>query len=703
MAELLLEILSEEIPVRLQLRGVEDLKSLVCTKLKDQDMSFDSVLAHVGPRRMVLVVEGLPEFQRDRIEERKGPRTNAPKKAILGFLQSVGCDSLDHPNIEKRKIKGTEFYFLKRSLNGRATRDILPSLIRESIAELRWPKSMRWASGNLRWVRPIHSILCLFDGQSVKGNLTINSNTSSNVKTVISFSNKTCGHRFMAPDSFTVKGFDDYQTKLRNAFVIVESAERCEIIARKTKALARKQGLCLRSDNRLLTENSGLVEWPVVLGGSFDEAFLSLPEEVLVTSMKSHQKYFPLYQKNGSLAAGFVMVSNLLIDDGGAAIVAGNERVLRARLYDAKFFWDSDRQVSLADHAKRLGAITFHARLGSVSDKVKRLIKLSSRIAQSVPRADVDLVKRAALLCKADLVTEMVSEFPELQGVMGRHYALHHGEDEVVADAIVEHYAPIGPSDVCPSAPNSISLALADKIDVLVGMFGIGERPTGSKDPYALRRAALGVIRLIMENDLRLPLIEVIAVAHESYKEDLLANSQESAAGLIDFISDRLKVHLRDSGYGHDVVSAAFAVAEEDDLWRLVARVEALKNFLASSAGADLLSAYTRASNIVRIEERADGVTYNDDANPELLVQSEEKMLFAHLISFEEKINRALKEEDFAAVMGAIAELRAPVDAFFDQVTVNCTDQALRKNRLCLLGQIRDSFKSVADFSLIEG
>jgi len=419
--------------------------------------------------------------------------------------------------------------------------------------------------------------------------------------------------------------------------------------------------------------------------------------------MKSHQKYFPLYQANGLLAPRFVMVSNLAIDDGGATIVAGNERVLRARLYDAKFFWDSDRQVSLADHAKRLGEITFHARLGSVSDKVKRLAKLSSRIAQSVPKADAGLVNRAALLCKADLVTEMVGEFPELQGVMGRHYALHHGEDKVVADAIVEHYAPIGPSDVCPSAPNSVSLALADKIDVLVGMFGIGERPTGSKDPYALRRAALGVIRLIMENDLRLPLIEVVAVARESYKEGLLVDPQGSAASLIDFISDRLKVHLRDLGYGHDVVSAAFAVAEEDDLWRLVARVEALKDFLASSAGADLLSAYTRASNIVRIEERADGVTYSVDAKPELLVQSEEKMLFAHLISFREKVNRALKEEDFAAVMGATADLRTPVDAFFDQVTVNCKDRALRQNRLCLLGQIRDSLKSVADFSLIKG
>ena len=703
MAELLLEILSEEIPARLQLRGVEDLKSLVCTKLKDQDLSFDSVLAHVGPRRLVLVVDGLPEYQRDRIEERKGPRSNAPKKAILGFLQSVGYGSLDHQNIEKRKIKGAEFYFLKRSVNGRATRDILPSLIRESITELRWPKSMRWGSGNLRWVRPIHSILCLFDGHSVKGSLTINPNTSNNVETVISFNNKTRGHRFMAPESFTVKGFEDYQTKLRNAFVIVESEERRQLIAQKTKALARKQGLCSLGDKRLLNENVGLVEWPVVLGGSFDEAFLSLPEEVLVTSMKSHQKYFPLYQANGLLAPRFVMVSNLAIDDGGATIVAGNERVLRARLYDAKFFWDSDRQVSLADHAKRLGEITFHARLGSVSDKVKRLAKLSSRIAQSVPKADAGLVNRAALLCKADLVTEMVGEFPELQGVMGRHYALHHGEDEMVADAIVEHYAPSGPSDVCPSAPNSVSLALADKIDVLVGMFGIGERPTGSKDPYALRRAALGVIRLIMENDLRLPLIEVVAVARESYKEGLLVDPQGSAASLIDFISDRLKVHLRDLGYGHDVVSAAFAVAEEDDLWRLVARVEALKDFLASSAGADLLSAYTRASNIVRIEERADGVTYSVDAKPELLVQSEEKMLFAHLISFREKVNRALKEEDFAAVMGATADLRTPVDAFFDQVTVNCKDRALRQNRLCLLGQIRDSLKSVADFSLIKG
>ncbi len=703
MAELLLEILSEEIPARLQLRGAGDLKNLICTKLREQDLSFGTAVAHVAPRRLVLVVDDLAEQQPDRTEERKGPRTNAADKAIAGFLQSVGCDSVDHPDIQKRKIKGIEFYFVKRSIVGQSTRDILSELILDAISEFRWPKSMRWGSGNLRWVRPIRSILCLFDGYPVEGNLSINTESNSGVQAIISFSNETSGHRFLAPDPFTVKTFDDYQRKMRSAFVMINSEERGRLIAQKTELLAGELGLTSDASEQLLEENAGLVEWPVVLIGSFEKVFLTLPNEVLATSMQRHQKYFPLYESNGSLAPRFVMVANLETGEDNAAIVAGNERVLRARLCDAKFFWESDQKVSLSDHGDRLGEITFHARLGSLSDKVDRLVKLSRKIARIVPEANMDVVERAALLCKADLVTDMVGEFPELQGIMGRHYALHQGEQPAVAQAIAEHYAPIGPRDICPSAPNSVPLALADKIDILVGMFGISERPTGSKDPYALRRAALGVIRLIMENDLRLPLAELINASHSGYKDGLLCQLEETSFSLIDFVLDRLKGYLRETGYGHDVINAAFGVSEKDDLWRLVARTKALNDFLKSSAGTDLLSAYIRASNIVRIEEKADGVAYDVDANPKSLVQPEETLLFERLLSFRGEVERALKDEDFVAVMKELANLRKPVDAFFEKVTVNCEDVTLRRNRLCLLGQIRDSVKDVADFSLIKG
>ena len=703
MPELLLEVLSEEIPARLQHPAVEDFKGLFCAKLRDQGLFFDSAEAQVTPRRLVLVIKGLQTRQSDRIEERKGPKASAPEKSILGFLQSAGCESLSHPDIEKREIKGSEFYFVKRLVKGCSTKELLPGIIHDAVTKLRWPRSMRRASGTLKWVRPIHSILCIFDGRLVKGNISTGIGLAGSSETAIKFTNKTRGHRFLAHEFLAVKNFNDYTEKLRNSFVIVEAEERRKIIVQKANDLAEEHELLLHTDDFLMNENTGLVEWPVVLLGSFSETFLTLPDEVLVTSMKRHQKYIPLYQRDGLLAPRFVVVSNLTSDDGGAAIVAGNERVLRARLYDAKFFWDVDRQTLLDDFSKRLGEITFHAKLGSMSDKVMRLAKLGVKIAQRVPKANADMVERAALLCKADLVTEMVGEFPELQGVMGKYYALQQGENASVAAAIAGHYSPLGPSDVCPKAPNSVSLALSDKIDVLVGMFGVGGRPSGSKDPYALRRAALGVIRLILENDIRLPLIEVIMESHKSYKLGVLGDRSECVRTLVDFITDRLKVHLRELDYGHDVVSAVFAVTEEDDLWRLVARANALKEFLASTAGADLLGAYNRASNIVQIEEKKDKVTYNADVNAEMLVQQEEKVLFAGLISLRDKLGKALEGEDYASAMEAIADLKEPVDAFFDQVTVNCENAALRQNRLYLLGEIRDSFKTVADFSLIKG
>ena len=703
MAELLLEILSEEIPAGLQSDGAESMRSLVCQKLQAAGLSFGSATAYVTPRRLVVVVTDLPAAQTDQIEERKGPRINAPARAIEGFLKSADCDSVDDQSIETRDIKGIKFYFVKRLVQGRPTKDLLSDLIPDSILELRWPKSMRWADGKLKWVRPIHSVLCVFDGSTVAGGLSVKLGGAETGSSSMRFQNTTQGHPVLAPKVFKVSSFKEYREKLFKSFVVLETEQRKKIISHKLNKLAEEYGLFTHDNERLLSENAGLVEWPVILSGTFDEEFLELPDEVLMTSMQNHQKYFPLYAKDGSLAPRFVLVSNLQTKDSGSAIIAGNERVLRARLFDAKFFWDSDLKISLSDYVKRLGAITFHAKLGSMAEKIRRLSVLASRLAEGIPGADRDLVQRAALLCKADLVTEMVGEFPELQGVMGRYYAVCQKEDEGVANAIAEHYRPIGPGDICPTLPNSIALALADKIDILVGMFGIGEKPTGSKDPFALRRAALGVIRLILENNIRIPLTDILSFAHQSYGAGILDEGSKQSENLIIFINDRLKVYLRDTGYDHDVISATFAAAAEDDLWRLVTRVEALKGFLLSPSAADLLNAYNRASNIVRIEERKDGVLYNSDVVEELLVEQAEKTLFERLVSFRREVDLALKEERYTSVMEEVADLREPVDRFFNEVTVNVEEGALRQNRLYLLGQIRDSLKTVADFSLIQG
>ena len=514
----------------------------------------------------------------------------------------------------------------------------------------------------------------------------------------------TFGHRFLAPAAIEVKDFADYKTKLRAAKVMLDPAERRELILAGAEKLAKEAGLTLKEDEGLLHEVGGLVEWPVVLIGTIDEAFMDLPPEVLTTSMRSHQKYFSTLGKDGKLAPRFVVVANTETRDGGVEIVKGNERVLRARLSDAKFFWDQDRRARLESRVAKLSERIFHARLGSDLERVERIRALAKAVAGFVPGAEAADADRAALLCKADLTTEMVGEFPELQGVMGRYYAFNDGEKPAVAEAVAEHYSPLGPNDRCPSAPVSVAVALADKIDTLVGFFAIDEKPTGSKDPFALRRAALGVIRLIVENGLRLPLANVFEAAKQAYVAAGITSAGDlETQELLDFFADRLKVHLREKGVRHDLISAVFALGGEDDLVRLLARVDALAAFLKTEDGADLLTAFRRAANIVRIEEKKDKASYADAADESLLRLDEEKLLNGKLGEIMPQVAEHIQGERFNEAMGTLARLRAPVDGFFDRVTVNCDEPDLRKNRLRLLSTIRSALSEVADFTSIEG
>jgi len=694
MAELFLELFSEEIPARMQTRASEDLKRLVTDKLKEAGLAFTAAAAYATPRRLALTVDGLPPAQPDVTEEKRGPRVGAPEQAVQGFLKSAGLASLDQ--CEKRDTGKGEFWFAVVKKKGVKTAALLPALLTESFVALPWPKSMRWAGHHYRWVRPLHSVIATFDGMLIEGTIDLGGGS-------IRFGCTTPGHRFLDPRPIKVAGFGDYRTKLREGYVIVDPAERRAAIKEQADKLAASAGLTVKPDDALLDEVTGLVEWPVALLGRIDEQFMDIPPEVLTTSMRVNQKYFTLLDKGSKLAPRFVVVANMQTKDGGKAIVAGNERVLRARLSDAKFFWDQDRKVKLEERVPALKDIVFHAKLGTVADKVSRMEALAAELVPFIPGADVDQVRSAALLAKADLTSGMVGEFPELQGVMGRYYAMHEGEKQAVADAIAEHYAPLGPTDRCPTAPISVAVALADKIDSLVGFFAIDEKPTGSKDPFALRRAALGVIRLIVENKLRLPLSTVFSAAHQSYANQKAAFAALQHGDLLDFFADRLKVALREKGVRHDLISAVFALGGEDDLVRLLARVDALKRFLDSEDGANLLVAYRRASNIVRIEEKKDGKTYNSGVDGALLRQDEEKALYRALAASGEAGGLALDGEDFTGAMASLAQLRAPVDAFFDKVTVNTEDADLRANRLRLLSEIRATLNRVADFSRIEG
>lgn len=698
MAELLLELFSEEIPARMQAKAAADLKRLVTDGLEGASLEFSSAEAFVTPRRLTLVVEGLPEKQPDVRDEKRGPKVDAPDKAIEGFLKANG---LTRDACEERETPKGTFLFAVVEKTGEETRTVLPALLADAIRGLPWPKSMRWGTGSFRWVRSLQNILCLFDGVSLDVGLDPAIPTEATTR----------GHRFHAPDALGISGFADYREKLSAAHVVLDREDRKQIIGEGAEKLATDDGLVLRDDPALLDEVAGLVEWPVVLMGRIDEAFMDVPPEVLITSMRSHQKYFAVETADGALAPRFVVVANLEAADGGAAIVAGNERVLRARLSDAKFFWDQDRKRSLESRVPALSDIVFHARLGTLAERVSRIQALAAEIAQKTG-ADVDAVRSAATLCKADLVTDMVGEFPDLQGLMGQYYALQEGEKSDVAQAIEEHYSPQGPGDVCPTAPVSVAVALAEKIDTLVGFFAIDEKPTGSKDPFALRRAAIGIIRLILENKLRLPLRDVFQTAYWGYNESVSGFEKELADGhqpkivvadLMAFIADRLKVHLRDQGVRHDLITAVFALGGEDDLVRLLSRVDALAGFVGSDDGANLLTAYRRAANIVEIEEKKDGSEYRDAPASDLLKEDAERALFEALSTLEADLSPALENERFDEAMKRLAGLRAPVDAFFDDVTVNADDAKLRTNRLRMLSQIRFTMGRIADFSQIEG
>ena len=675
MADLLLELFCEEIPARMQAQAAKDLERLVVGALSDRGLLFEGARTFAGPRRLTLSLIGLPPKQPDVSEEKKGPRINAPAKAIDGFLRSAGV-TLEQ--CEKRDDGKGEFYVAVVHRKGRATADVLAEVLPDCFAKLPWPKSMRWPQATnapMRWVRPLHSILCTFDGEVVP--LTFAGVTSGN---------HTLGHRFLSQGDIQVRRFEDYATKLRHAHVILDGDERREIILHDLRTKTFALGLELIDDQGLLHEVAGLAEWPVVLIGTIEPQFMDLPAEILQTSMRTHQKYFSLRdQKTGKFANRFAVVANMVTSDGGAQIVAGNERVLRARLSDAKFFWDQDRKRTLESRVNDLRNVVFHAKLGTQFERVERIEALAGEIAEKIG-ADVKKVRRAARLCKADLTTGVVGEFPELQGVMGGYYAEHDGEDDEVSTALVEHYGPVG-RDLTSESPVTNSVAVADKWDIISKFFKIGEKPTGSGDPYAIRRAALGLIKIVLDRKYRLRVSEL----------------PDCSTEILSFFSERLKVALRESGVRHDLIDAVFSLGNEDDLVRLVARVEALQAFLKSDDGTNLLAGYKRAANILRIEEKKDGRVYDGEPDPALLSLPEEKTLFMDMGAGRELISAELERERFAAAMTAMARLRGPVDAFFDKVTVNAPDATLRTNRLKLLARLRGTLHTVADFSKIEG
>ncbi|MFD2182681.1 glycine--tRNA ligase subunit beta [Rhodoplanes azumiensis] len=772
MPDLLFELFSEEIPARMQGRAAEDLKKLVTDKLVDAGLVYDGATAFATPRRLALAVQGIPARQPDLREEKKGPRVGAPDKAIEGFLKSAGLASIDQATVQKDPKKG-DFYVALVEKPGRPAIEVLAEILPLVVRTFPWPKSMRWGSGRLTWVRPLHSIVATFGPETEDPDIvpfTVDHITAGDT---------TRGHRFLSPGSFRVKHHDDYVEKLLQAKVVLDPARRRDIILHEAKQLAFAQGLELVEDQGLLEEVAGLVEWPVVLMGSFDPAFLKIPDEVIRSTIRANQKCFVVRRSSsplpgasfsplpggersmargsatageggppstsapphpalradlsgaasprdqgrgeGSLAPHFILVSNTEATDGGKAIVAGNERVIRARLSDAKFFYETDLSTKLEDRLKKFDQIVFHEKLGTQAERIARIERLAVELAPLVG-ADVEKVRRAAKLCKADLLTEVVGEFPELQGLMGKYYALAQGEDASVAAACEEHYKPQGPADRVPTDPVSIAVALADKLDTLVGFWAIDEKPTGSKDPYALRRAALGVIRIVLENGLRLGLVSISDVhlgvmaglvpaihassatragksvdardkpAHDGLTKDLLA-----------FFADRLKVQLREQGARHDLVDAVFALEGQDDLVKIVRRVEALAKFLDTEDGKNLLAGVKRATNILRIEEKRDGIRYAGAVDAALLREDAERALARAVDTARTEAEAAVVREDFSAAMAAVATLRPVVDAFFDAVTVNADDAAVRANRLRLLDGIRAATLAVADFSRIEG
>ncbi|MDF9303602.1 glycine--tRNA ligase subunit beta [Tritonibacter mobilis] len=687
MADLLIELFSEEIPARMQARAGEDLKKRMTDGLVEAGLTYAGAHALTTPRRLTLAIEGLLDHSPTVREERKGPKVGAPEKAIEGFLRGAG---LTRDQLEERDTPKGAVYFATIEKPGRPAAEIIAEVLEDTIRNFPWPKSMRWGAGALRWVRPLHSILCLLtreEGSDVVP-LEIDGVTSGD---------STAGHRFMAPARFAVTGFEDYAAKLKRAFVVLDPKEREAAIWQDATNQAFASGLEVVDDKGLLAEVAGLVEWPVVLMGSIDAEFLDLPPEVLQTSMKEHQKFFSVKNPKTGRIEKFITVANRETADNGATILAGNQKVLSARLADAKFFWENDlriakSEVGMEGWLESHGNVTFHNKLGTQAARIDRIAGLAREIAPVVG-ADADLAEQAAKLAKADLSSEMVYEFPELQGLMGRYYAQAAGLPQEVANACELHYSPLGPSDDVPTEPVSVAVALADKIDTLTGFWAIDEKPTGSKDPYALRRAALGVIRLVLSNDVRVGLKEVFAKAYEG----------ADGSDLLSFFHDRLKVFLRDQGIRHDVIDACIAMEGSDDLTLLVKRARALEDFMKSEDGENLLQGFKRANNILSQAEEKDGVEYSFGADKKFVEDPAEAALFEALAANEAAISTAIEAEDFAAAMGGMAALRAPVDAFFEAVQVNSDNQVVRRNRLNLLSQIRKVCGQVADLSRIEG
>ncbi len=703
MAEFLLEIFSEEIPARMQVKAAEDLKELVTKGLTGKGLAFTKAEPHSTPRRISLVVEGLPTQQPDTMLEKRGPRVDAPEQAIQGFLKSVNLTSLDKC-VKEESPKGA-FWFYRENVKGRPAQDVLVDVLTEALKKFSWPKSMRWAGNSYMWVRPIHSILALFDKKALKTSSGQPAAFDLGGHASITFGQTTEGHRFLSSGAFEVFSYADYTEKLKKAHVLLSRDERKAIIAEQAQKLANKENLKIRDDEALMDEIVGLVEWPVPLVGTFEKEYLDVPQEVLISTMRGNQKYIALLDSAGKLSNKFIVIANMITEDGGKQVVAGNEKVLRARLSDAKFFWDQDRRQKLESRNTALEQITFHQKLGTVKDRVVRLQSLSKSIAELL-KADVASAQRAAQLCKADLTSGVVFQFPEVQGIMGRYYALHDKEKPEVAQAIAEHYKPAGANDSCPTAPVSICVALADKIDALVGFFAIDEKPTGSKDPFALRRAALGVIRIILENKLRLSLKTLFSTAYQLYavKVKGLRPEADVAKDLMQFFTERLKVALKDQGVRHDLIDAVFAAKADDDLFRVVARANAVQEFLKTDDGANLLTAYKRAANILRDEQKKDAKTYSGkDVDEKLLAEEQEKALFKALSASGAKIRADIDKEDFKSAMSAMAGIRGAVDQFFDKIRVNAEDANLRANRLRMLGSIAGTMNDVADFSKLEG
>ncbi len=705
MADLLIELFSEEIPARMQARAREDLKTLVTNGLVEAGLTYAGAGAHSTPRRLALAIEGLSAHSAATVEERKGPATTAPDAALEGFLRSTG---LSKDQLEIRDDKKGQVYFAVIKKPGRPAAPIIAEVLEHTIRNFPWPKSMRWGSGNLRWVRPLHSILCLLTDEAGAEVVPLSVDG-------IASGNTTAGHRFLAPARFSVTSFDDYTAKLKRAFVMLDSAEREATIWQGAQNLAFAAGMDVVEDRALLAEVAGLVEHPVPLMGRIDEAFLGLPPEVLQTSMREHQKFFSARNPKTGRIEGFITVANTQPSDHGAVILKGNQKVLTARLSDARFFWENDLRVAKAGMGEWLDAldsVTFHNKLGSQKARIDRIAALAREIAPMVG-ADADIAEQAAKVAKADLRSAMVGEFPELQGLMGMYYAREAGLPEAVALAARDHWRPKGESDSVPTDPVSVAVALADKIDTLTGFWAIDEKPTGSKDPFALRRAALGVIRLVLGNGVRVGLLNIfgkhisilipMAKAVGGVENIPEGKTAKDDADLLAFFHDRLKVFLKDQGIRPDIIEACLAMPNNDDLTLLVKRAEALAAFLKTDDGTNLLQGAKRAANILAQAEAKDGVEYSFGADIKFAETDSERALFAALDAADAKIAPAMAGEDFAAAMSAMAALRAPIDAFFTDVQVNADSEILRRNRLNLLHRIRALCAGVADFSKLEG